>query len=179
MAGSDPRALVEAPVRAALGRLVVGGTGVFLAAVALGLACTVGGMSQAWHMATHVGAAAAMLAFLVVTQVARSVRGRPSALARDEAWSRATDIDRSDAQLAALVVAAAPVGLFAMLAVMAWPHLLARETRAEEYGLWLPTLAILWVFSTIRWVDLCRDHLARSIEASERRWRAYWSAPHP
>jgi hypothetical protein len=179
MADSEPRAMVEAPVRAALGRLVVGGTGVFLAAVALGLACTVGGMSEAWHLATHVGAAAAMLAFLVTTQVARHVRGRPPELLRGEAWSRAYDVDRADAQLAAVVVAGVPAGVFAMLAVMAWPHLLDRATRAEEYGLWLPILAILWVFSTVRWVDVCRDHLARSVEASERRWRAYWSAPHP
>lgn len=178
MPADDPRAMVEAPVRAALGRLLVGGVGVFLGAVALGLACTLGGMSQTWHLGTHVGAAGTMLVFLVATQVAR-VRGRPSALARDEAWPRAYEVDRADAQLAAVAVAAAPVAVFAMLAVMTWPHFLARETRAEQYGLWLPIFAILWVFSTVRWVDVCRDHLARSIEASQRRWRAYWSAPHP
>lgn len=174
----DPRAQVEAPVRAALARLVLTGTAVFAGAMALGLACTVGGLDDmAWHMTTHVGAAVLLLAFLVLSQVARVVHRRPPASLRDDAWSRAYEIDRTDAQVAAIVTAAAPVGVFAMLAVMTWPHLMSRATRAEEYGLWLPILVILWVLSTVRWVEIARDTIARSIEASEQRWRAYWAHP--
>lgn len=165
-------------MRLALARLVVVGTGVFAGSIAFGLACTVGGLGDvAWHMTTHVGAAALLLSFLVWTQVARALHGRPPASLRDDAWSRAYDIDRGDAHVAAVVTAAAPVGVLAMLAVMTWPHLLARATRAEEYGLWLPILVILWVLSTVRWVEFARDTIARAIEASEQRWRAYWAHP--
>jgi len=177
MAAKDPRAQVEAPVRSALTGLIVGGVILFAVALIAGLCVRLCGVDHRWRMITHFGAAAVLLLFLIGTEIHRRLSRPIDPTLREEAWMRASQLDQGDAQLASLMVGAVPLGVLVALATMMWPHFHHRVHLAEEIGLWLPPLAVLWAGFTIRWRSWCRDHLARGITRSEQQLRIYWIAP--
>lgn len=177
MAAKVSREGVEAPVRAALGRIIVGGVVLFAAALLAGLCTRLCGVDHHWRPITHFGAAGVMLVYLVATAIHRRFARPVDPSLREQAWTRAWELDRADAQLASLLVAAVPVALLVALASMVLPHLGYPAHQAEEIGLWVPPLAMLWCFVTRRWLSQCRDQLARSIARSEEQLRVYWLSP--
>lgn len=179
MVGSDPREVVEGPVRRELGWLVARGVGLF-GAVALLAACPIVGdlgVADRDHLA--MAAPVLLLGYVGLVYVRRLALGPTSERAREAAWSRATEVDRDDAMLGRLVVAWVPVGLLLALGVLLWPHLTdPNPALACAWAvLGLPPIVFAWLLASSTWLDAAREDLARAEDRSDALFRAYWANP--
>jgi hypothetical protein len=175
VADSDPRAVVEAPVRLALNGIVLRGMLGF-ALLALAVACPAPlGLDPMVHEAIHLAVPCLLIAVIVLVLGERIVRGRPPEATRDAAWVRAREMAPDEARLAAIAVAALPVALLGSLMALALPHLLDRSQLPTYVGLWIPLLIILTALTSAAWMDHCRDSIARAVADSEVRFRGYWA----
>jgi hypothetical protein len=178
MHDTDPQRAVEAPVRRALGRLVLRGVALVAIVLTLVLAPTLPALAWSRDLAT---ALIPIVLFGVVglLRLERHVRGRPSDAARADAWARARAVDDADAMLALGVAGWVPVALAAALIVLVGPHF--AEPDLEIRGAWwafgIPLLLAAWVVATNAWFEAARDELAFALGESDRRFRAYWADP--
>ena len=173
----DPRSQVEAPVRGAL----VGVMGRGLALVAMVSLLALWPIVARPEVAVRDAIAGLAFALLVGygtwVLITQRLHGHASEEARELAWDRARDIDRDDAALGLLVAAWVPAGLLLALGLLLWPHFTDPNPAlaAAWVVLALPPFVAAWLFVTNRWLDACRDDLARAEQESDTRLRSYWA----
>jgi hypothetical protein len=169
----DPRTEVEAPIRRALGGLVVRSAVSFGGAVVAVLVSV-----QATQGALHVVGHVALPLVLGVVLLARGARValRGSSVPTEDAWSRVRAIEPGETAFATFVASSVPLAW-----LVGGGAIIARHTSHHELAavvaVWLPLALALWFLATIAWVHDGRDRLARGLDESDRRFRAYWTRP--
>lgn len=172
----DPRVFVEAPIRRALGRVILAGTLLFAAAAAAGTCAGLGWLDHATHLALASLVVGLLFGYVLVIQVVRRVHDRPSADARAIAWTRAREVDEGDARLARVVAAGAPAIIALTLVEVAARNVADPIDGGAFAAIGLPALALAWGLATITWVEECRDAMARAAGSADARFRAHWAA---
>ncbi len=118
-----------------------------------------------------------LLGYVLVVHARRALRGSVPADAREAAWARAREIDADDSLLGRMVAGWVPVGLFAALALLLWPHM--TDANPALACAWvvigLPPITFAWLLASSTWLDACRDDLARAEGRSDDLFRRYWS----
>jgi hypothetical protein len=178
---SDPRRLVEAPIRHALTSLTARGV-LFVVAVSAVILLPAGPWPAAGfgHSAADLAAilvTTTLLGYALLVRLASVVRGRLPDDTLANAWHAAREVEPADAMLALVVAGWVPVALAAALVVMTWPHL--NDPNPALRGAWavlgLPPIVVAWIVATNSWLHACRESLARAEDESRRRFRAYWA----
>jgi hypothetical protein len=159
-------AAVTAPVRRALGFLVVRGAGSFAVAV-LAVLPIVATADPTVHQIGH-ALLPALLAFVIVA------RGVHVAISRDRpdgrrAWELAAAIDQAEAWLAAAVAVLVPIAWIVGGTAILVHHLAdPPPTPGAIVAVYAPSLVLLWTLATIAWAGDCRERLARALAESDR-----------
>lgn len=174
---SDPSAIVAAPVRQALTRLVVRGVVLVGAIGGLAVWMTAAKPDAAGRDgATFLGIIVLALYSIVVRSL-RLVHGRPPMEDRDLAWSRAQELDRDETTLALFMAGWVPTAVGVALAVLLWPHFTDANPQIASawvvFGVLPVTLA--WLAMANTWLDAARDDLARAERESDVQFRRYWA----
>jgi len=174
---SDPRTLVEAPVRSALAGVM--GRGIALAGVvgALALVPMLAHPETAVRDGVAIAVVLVLFGYVVAVHAARLGRPRLPEEARERAWERAKEIDRDEAAVGLVVTGWVPVALFLAMGLLLWPHLTDPNPAlaAAWTVLGLPPMAMAWMVATTTWLDACRDDLARAELEADLRFRSYWA----
>ena len=177
MSAPDPRAVVDAPIRRALWRVVAGG---------VALAGTMGVLAAvplAWDLDVDTDDAIAkiapvlLLGYAAVVQLSRRLQGAASESALADAWDRARLVDPDDALLGRIIAAWVPIGLLMALGALIWPHLTDRNPAlaAAWSVLGVPPFVVAWLVASSTWLASCREGLARAEGESDALFRTYWA----
>ncbi len=167
----DPRAEVEAPVRRALDALVVRSTIGFAAAV-FAVLVGIGAADGPLHTVAHLALPGVLVGVLFLRTAHVMLRREP--IGTDGAWSRAREIERGETDLATFLSFLVPVAWLVGWSAILYRHA-GHHDAAALVAIWLPLAGGLWFVTTIAWIHDCRERLARAVDESSRRFRAYWS----
>ncbi len=174
---SDPRSVVEAPVRAALAGVMGRGLELVTAMVLLALCPLVAKPGVDACNAIACLSFGLLIGYGTWVRVSQRLHGRPSDEDRERAWERAKEIDREDATLSLIIAGWVPVGLLLALVLLLWPRITDADPAAA--ATWvvmaLPPFALAWLFTTESWLEACRDDLARAEHEADINLRRYWA----
>lgn len=177
MDASDPRQLVEAPVRRELMWLVTRGVALVAVVATIALLPMAFQLDVSTRDRLAMAPPAILIAYALLIQLRRLRHGSAPADAREAAWARAAEVDPDDAILGRLVSAWVPIGLLVSLVLLLWPHLTDKNPAlaAAWSVLGVPPMVFAWLFASSTWLDVCRDDLARAEDEAEARFRRYWA----
>ncbi len=175
--GTDPHALVAAPLRHALTSLVVRGIALVGVIGTLAVWIVAAKPDAAGRDAATLLAICLLAVYSVVVRGTRLARGRPALEEREVAWERAQELDRDETALALLVVAWVPAAVWLALAVLLWPHLTDADPKtASTWAVFgIAAAGMAWMVMVSTWLDAARDDLARAERDADIRFRSYWS----
>lgn len=177
MSAPDPRAVVEAPIRRELWRVVARGV------LLMGVMSVLAAVPLAWNLDVNLDDAIAkmapvvLLGYAAIVQLSRRLHGPASETAVAGAWDRAKTVDPEDALLGRIIAAWVPVGLLLALGALIWPHLTDRNPAlaAAWSVLGVPPFVLAWLVASSTWLASCREGLARAEGESDALFRRYWA----
>lgn len=169
----DPRDFIEAPVIAALNRIVVRaliGLCVVAASASVPLILR---LDSPFHKAFHFALPAAWVVYAVVTAAMHVLRPPPP---EADVWGRAAEADASLVRFTRRVSALMTVGWLASIAVViVHHHLTSPREIFVTVGIIVPITVATWVLAVFAWSHSCRASLARAEHDAAERLRRYWT----
>lgn len=173
----DPREQVQAPVVAALHRIMVRAyVGLALIAAA-SLAPLLLHLDPPIHQASHFVIPAGWVLYAVITAAVLVLR---PAHAEADAWRRAAEVDPDLVRYARGVSALMVAGwLAALAAVLVHHHLTSPREVFVTVGIIVPLTLAAWLLALLAWNAWCRATLARAEHEADDRFRHYWSRTSP
>jgi hypothetical protein len=170
---ADPRSDVLAPVRAALGFLILRGAASFAVAVIAVIATLahVTGVLQTLTSLLLPG----VLVFVLLARGVHVVLTRKVHSDGTRAWQRARELDSSETMLAGVMAIAVPIAWLTGSTAILVRHLAEPALRAAVASLYAPVLLLVVLAATYAWAGDCRERLAIALAESDRRFRTYWA----
>jgi hypothetical protein len=171
-APADPRAIVQAPIIAALNGIVW--RGVIGFAVVAGVAAfpLLVHLDATFHFAAHVALPAGWVAYAVVSTIVALVRRER---VEGDPWHAASEADPSLAAFARMVTGFMIGGwLASVVGVIVHHHLSTTQDILRTLSVDLPVLLGAWAIASWAWTRASRRSLARAVTDSAGRFRAYW-----
>jgi hypothetical protein len=174
-APADPRALVQAPIVAALNGIVWRGVIGFALVAAVAALPLLVRLDDQVHFAVHVALPVGWVAYAVVSTAIALLR--PQRLAGDP-WHAAAEADSSLAAFARMVTGFMIGGwLASVVGVIVHHHLSTTQDILRTLSTDLPVLLGAWGLASWAWVRASRRSLARAVADSAGRFRSYWGRP--
>lgn len=173
-APADPRALVQAPIVAALNGIVwrgVIGFGLVAGVAALPLVVR---LDDTVHFAAHLALPAGWVAYAVISTIIGVIRRHR---VEGDPWRPAAEADPSLTAFARMVTGFMIGGWLATVAgVIVHHHLSTTQDILRTLSVDLPVLLVAWGLASFAWTRAARHRLARAVEDSAGRFRSYWGA---
>lgn len=171
-APADPRAVVQAPIVAALDGIVWRGVIGFAVVAAVAALPLVVHLDDTVHFAAHVALPAGWVGYAVISMIVAAVRRER---VEDDPWHAASEADPSLASFARMVTGFMIGGwLAAVVGVIVHHHLSTTQDILRTLSVDLPVLLVAWAIASWAWTRASRRSLARAVAASADRFRAYW-----
>ena len=174
-APADPRALVQAPIVAALNRIVWHGVVGFALVAGIAALPLVVQLDDTVHFAAHVALPAGWVAYAVISMTLAYVRRQR---VEGDPWHAAGEADPSLTAFARMVTGFMIGGwLASVVGVIVHHHLSTTQDILRTLSVDLPVLLVAWALASWTWTRATRRALARAVEASAGRFRRYWGDP--
>jgi hypothetical protein len=174
-APADPRALVQAPIVAALNGIVWRGVIGFALVAAIAAFPLVVHLDETVHFAAHVALPAGWIAYAVISTAAAYVRRQR---VEGDPWHAAAEADPSLTAFARMVTGFMIGGwLASVVGVIVHHHLSTTQDILRTLSVDLPVLLAAWALASWAWTRRSRRALARAVSDSAGRFRTYWGAP--
>lgn len=174
-ATADPRALVQAPIVAALNGIVWRGVIGFALVAGITAFPLVVHLDETVHFAAHVALPAGWVAYAIISIALGFVRrqridGNP--------WHAAAEADPSLTAFARMVTGFMIGGwLASVVGVIVHHHLSTTQDILRTLSVDLPVLLGAWAIASFAFVRASRRSLARAVVDSADRFRRYWGNP--
>lgn len=174
-AATDPRALVHAPIVAALNRIVWRGVVGFAVVAGVAALPLIVELDDTVHFAAHVTLPAGWVAYVLISNTAAFIRRQP---VEGDPWHAAAEADPSLTAFARMVTGFMIGGwLAALVGVLVHHHLSTTPDILRTLSVDLPILLGAWALASWTWTRASRRSLARAVAASAGRFRRYWGDP--
>lgn len=172
---ADPRALVQAPIVAALNGIVWRGVIGFALVVSVAAIPLVVQLDDTVHFAAHVVLPAGWVAYAVISTVMAFVRRQR---VEGDPWHAAAEADPSHTAFARMVTGFTIGGWLAtVVGVIVHHHLSTTQDILRTLSVDLPVLLGAWAIASWAWTRASRRSLARAVVDSAGRFRQYWGDP--
>lgn len=174
-ASVDPRAVVQAPVVAALNRIVWRGVIGFALVAGVAALPLVVHLDHAVHFGVHVALPVSWVAYAVLSTAVALLRRQR---VEGDPWHAAAQADPSLTAFARMVTGFMVGGWLAAVAgVIVHHHLSTTQDILRTLSVDLPVLLGAWGLASWAWIRAARRLLARAVGESESRFRGYWGGP--
>ena len=176
-AAADPRALVQAPIVAALNRIVWRGVVGFAAVAAVAALPLIVELDDRVHFAAHVALPAGWVAYAVISWSLAHVRREH---VEGDPWLAAAEADPSLTAFARMVTGFMIGGwLASVVGVIVHHHVSTAQDVLRTLSVDLPVLLAAWALASWTWTRASRRALARAVADSAGRFRRYWGDRSP
>jgi hypothetical protein len=176
-ASADPRALVQAPIVAALNGIVWRGVIGFAVVAGVAALPLVVQLDDTVHFAAHVALPAGWVVYAVISTLLAFVRRERVA---GDPWHAAAEADPSLTAFARMVTGFMIGGwLASVVGVIVHHHLSTTQDILRTLSVDLPVLLGAWAVASWAWTRAARRSLARAVVDSAGRFRQYWGDPRP
>jgi hypothetical protein len=174
-ASADPRALVQAPIVAALNGIVWRGVIGFALVAGIAAIPLVVHLDDTVHFAAHVALPAGWVAYAVISTIIATVRRER---VEGDPWHAAAEADPSLSAFARMVTGFMIGGWLAtVVGVIVHHHLSTTQDILRTLSVDLPVLLGAWAIASWAWTRASRRSLARAVLDSADRFRQYWGDP--
>ena len=174
-APADPRALVQAPIVAALNAIVWRGVIGFAAVAGVAALPLVVRLDDTVHFAAHVALPAGWVAYAVISTLLAYLRRQR---VQGDPWQAAAEADSSLAAFARMVTGFMIGGwLASVVGVIVHHHLSTTQDILRTLSVDLPVLLVAWAIASWAWTRASRRLLAHAVADSADRFRRYWGNP--
>ena len=174
-ASADPRALVQAPIVAALNGIVWRGVIGFAVVAGVAALPLVVHLDDTIHFAAHVALPVGWVAYAAISTVIAFVRRQR---VEGDPWHAAAEADPSLTAFARMVTGFMIGGwLASVVGVIVHHHLSTTQDILRTLSMDLPVLLASWAFASWAWSRASRRSLARAVADSAGRFRQYWGDP--
>ncbi len=169
---ADPRALVQAPIVAALNGIVWRGVIGFALVAGVAALPLLVHLDDTIHFAAHVALPAVWVAYAAISAALAYIRRQR---VEGDPWHAAAEADPSLTAFARMVTGFMIGGwLAAVVGVIAHHHLSTTQDILRTLSVDLPVLLVSWGLASWAWTRSSRRSLAHAVAESEGRFRRYW-----
>lgn len=174
-APADPRALVQAPIVAALNGIVWRGVIGFVVVAGVAALPLVVHLDDTVHFAVHVALPAGWVAYAAISTIVALVRRER---VEGDPWHVAAEGDPSLTAFARMVTGFMIGGwLASVVGVIVHHHVSTTQDILRTLSVDLPVLLGAWGLGSWAWTRASRRSLGRAVADSARRFRRYWGDP--
>ena len=171
---ADPRALVQAPIVAALNGIVWRGVIGFALVAGIAALPLLVRLDETVHFAAHVALPAGWITYAVVSTVIALTRRQR---VEGDPWHAAAEADASLTAFARMITGFMIGGwLAAVVGVIVHHHLSTTQDILRTLSVDLPVLLGAWAVASWAFLRASRRSLAGAVAESAGRFRSYWGS---